>query len=151
MGQCGGASSVSNSLTAATLLGTFRNCGGPAMDFRILGPLEVIEDGRAIGLGAAKQQALLAVLLLHPNEVVSVSRLIDELWGDAPPAPATKVIQGYVSGLRKALGARTIITWAGGYSARVEPDCLDSTRFESLTAAGRRSLPSDPERAVELF
>jgi DNA-binding SARP family transcriptional activator/tetratricopeptide (TPR) repeat protein len=121
------------------------------MDFRILGPLEVIEDGQALALGAAKQQVLLAVLLLHPNEVVSVSRLVDELWGDAPPATATKVVQGYVSGLRKLLGAQTIITGAGGYFVRVEPDCLDVGRFESLAAEGRTFMPSDPARAVELF
>jgi DNA-binding SARP family transcriptional activator/tetratricopeptide (TPR) repeat protein len=121
------------------------------MDFRILGPLEVAADGRALTLGAAKQQVVLAVLLLHPNEIVSASRLIDELWGDAPPATASKVVQGYVSGLRKILGAQTIITGAGGYSARIEPDCLDAARFESLTAEGRAFLPNDPARAVELF
>jgi DNA-binding SARP family transcriptional activator len=85
------------------------------MDLRILGPLEIIEDGHALNLGAAKQQVVLAVLLLHPNEVVSVSRIVDELWGLSPPATATKVVQGYVSGLRKILGAQTIITRPGGY------------------------------------
>jgi hypothetical protein len=83
------------------------------MDFRILGPLEVIEDGQALPLGAAKQQVVLAVLLLHPNEVVSVSRLVDELWGVSPPVTAAKVVQGYVSGLRKMLGPQTIITRSG--------------------------------------
>ena len=75
------------------------------MDFRILGPLEVNDDGQALTLGAAKQQVVLAALLLHPNEVVSMSRLVDEVWGDAPPATAAKVIQGYVASLRKVLGA----------------------------------------------
>ena len=121
------------------------------MDLRILGPLEVLEDGHALNLGAAKQQVVLAVLLLHPNEVVSVSRLVDELWGLSPPATATKVVQGYVSGLRKILGAQTIITRPGGYLARVESDRLDAARFESLAAEGRASLPNDPARAVELF
>jgi len=121
------------------------------MDLRILGPLEVVEDGHALNLGAAKQQVVLAVLLLHPNEVVSVSRLVDELWGLSPPATATKVVQGYVSGLRKILGAHTIITRPGGYLARVESDRLDAARFESLAAEGRASLPNDPARAVELF
>jgi DNA-binding SARP family transcriptional activator/tetratricopeptide (TPR) repeat protein len=121
------------------------------MDFRILGPLEVTKDQQALVLGAAKQQVFLAVLLLHPNEGVSVSRLVDELWGDAPPATAAKVVQGYVSSLRKVLGAQTIITGAGGYFARVEPDCLDAGRFESLAAEGRAFMPNDPARAVELF
>jgi DNA-binding SARP family transcriptional activator/predicted ATPase len=121
------------------------------MDFRILGPLEVARDGHPLTLGAAKQQVVLAVLLLHPNEVVSVSRLIDELWGEAPPASAAKVIQGYVSGLRKILGAETITTEAGGYFARVDSDCLDADRFEHLAADGRAFLSNDPARALELF
>jgi DNA-binding SARP family transcriptional activator/tetratricopeptide (TPR) repeat protein len=121
------------------------------MDFRILGPLEVIVDGYALALGAGKQQAALAVLLLHPNQVVSMSRLVDELWGDAPPATAAKVVQGYISSLRKILGADTIVTKAGGYLARVEPDRLDGSRFESLAAEGRAFLSNDPARAVERF
>lgn len=121
------------------------------MDFRILGPLEVARDGHPLTLGAAKQQGVLAVLLLHPNEVVSGSRLIDELWGETPPASAAKVIQGYVSGLRKILGAETITTGARGYFARVDSDCLDADRFEHLAADGRVFLPNDPARALELF
>lgn len=121
------------------------------MDFRILGPLEVNDDGQALTLGAAKQQVVLAALLLHPNEVVSMSRLVDEVWGDAPPATSAKVIQGYIAGLRKALGADTIITKAGGYLARVEPDRLDASRFESLATKGRAYLSDDPARAVEHF
>jgi DNA-binding SARP family transcriptional activator/class 3 adenylate cyclase/tetratricopeptide (TPR) repeat protein len=121
------------------------------MDFRILGPLEVAKDGQALTLGAAKQQVVLAVLLLHRNELVSVSRLIDELWGEGPPATAAKVVQGYVSGLRKILGAETITTGTGGYFARVDSDCLDADRFELLAADGRAFLPNDPARALELF
>jgi DNA-binding SARP family transcriptional activator len=80
----------------------------------------------------------LLVLLLHPNEVVSVSRLVDELVGPFASATATKVVQGYVSGLRKILGAQTIITRPGGYLARVESDRLDAARFESLAAEDGR-------------
>ena len=83
------------------------------MDFRILGPLAVTAGGRAVELGAAKQQALLGVLLLHPNQAVSATRLVDELWGPAPIASAAKAVQGYVSGLRKALGPDVIATTAG--------------------------------------
>ena len=75
------------------------------MEFRLLGPLEVCEDQRSLALGGAKQRSLLAVLLLHANQVVSAERLIDELWGDEPPATASKSIQVYVSRLRKELGA----------------------------------------------
>ncbi len=79
------------------------------MDYRILGPLEVCDGDRTVGLGGDKQRALLAVLLLHANEVVSADRLIDDLWGERPPASALRTLQAYVSRLRKAFddhGAR---------------------------------------------
>jgi DNA-binding SARP family transcriptional activator len=77
---------------------------GAHLEFRILGPLEVLEDGQQIDVGGAKQRALLAILLLHTNEVVSNDRLVDALWEDAPPETASKALQVYVSQLRKALG-----------------------------------------------
>jgi DNA-binding SARP family transcriptional activator len=119
------------------------------VDFGILGPLQVTSGGRPIDLGAAKQQALLAVLLLHANQAVSSTRLVDELWGPAPVASAAKAVQGYVSGLRKALGAETIETTAGGYLVRVEPDRLDAARFERLAAEGHACLAADPAQAGE--
>lgn len=73
------------------------------MEFRVLGPLEVRDCGRAIPLGGAKQRALLAGLLLHANEVVSRARLTDGLWGDDPPATAAHTIETYVSRLRRVL------------------------------------------------
>src|SRR5918994_7087046 len=73
------------------------------MDFRILGPLEVLDEGRAITLGGSKLRALLALLLLHANETLTTDRLIDELWGERPPANAAKTVQMQVSRLRKAL------------------------------------------------
>ena len=75
------------------------------MDFRILGPLEVLDEGRRVALGGSKQRSLLALLLLHANEWLSADWLIDELWGERPPATASKTLQVHVSGLRKALGA----------------------------------------------
>jgi DNA-binding SARP family transcriptional activator len=74
------------------------------MEFRILGPLVVVFEGREIPLGPLKDRTVLGVLLLHANEVVPRQRLIDELWGEAPPPTAIKAVNGYVSQLRKALG-----------------------------------------------
>ena len=102
------------------------------MEFRILGPLEVIEDGRSIALGGARQRALLAILLTHANGVVSVDRLTDGLWGDRPPRTATNTIQYFVSQLRKLLGADRIATRPPGYLIRVERGELDLDRFERL-------------------
>ena len=91
-----------------------------ATDFRILGPLEVVDNGATIDLGGQKQRALLAMLLLHPNEVVSTDRLIDALWEDDPPAQAQKALQVYVSGLRKVIGPGRIETRAPGYLVRAQ-------------------------------
>jgi DNA-binding SARP family transcriptional activator len=108
------------------------------MEFRILGPLEVAEGGVPVALGAPKQRALLAVLLLHANEVVSAERLVDELWGEAPPARAAKLVQHYVSGLRKVLPAGVLLTRAPGYLLRVEPGQLDLFEFERLLEGAKR-------------
>jgi DNA-binding SARP family transcriptional activator len=106
------------------------------MEFRILGPLEVLENGRQIELGGAKQRALLAILLLHANEVVSTDRLIDALWEDEAPANGRKTLQVYVSQLRKALGKGRVETRPPGYVLRVEGDELDLARFRQLVEAG---------------
>jgi DNA-binding SARP family transcriptional activator/streptogramin lyase len=105
------------------------------MEFRILGPLQVLDGGREVSLGGAKQRALLALLLLQPNRVVSRDRLIDELWETGPPENARTALQVYVSQLRKALGRDRIVTQAPGYLVRVEPGELDLERFEQLTDA----------------
>ena len=102
------------------------------MEFRVLGPLEVNDDGRAIALGGQKQRALLALLLLHANEVVSRDRLIDELWQADPPETARTALQVHISQLRKAVGRERILTQAPGYRAVVEPGELDLERFEQL-------------------
>jgi DNA-binding SARP family transcriptional activator len=106
------------------------------MEFRILGPLDVVEQGRSLQLGGARQRAVLAVLLTRANEVVSSDRLIDELWADEPPRTATNTLQYYVSQLRKILGADRIQTKAPGYLVRVERGELDLERFERLLARG---------------
>ncbi len=76
------------------------------MDYRILGPLQVEDDGRPVPLGGPKQRALLALLVLRENEVVPRERLIEDLWGEGAPETAATALQGYVSALRKALGRR---------------------------------------------
>ena len=102
------------------------------MEFRVLGPLEVLDEGRQLPLGGAKQRALLALLLLQPNRIVSRDRLIDELWEADPPETARTALQVHVSQLRKSLGRDRIVTQAPGYLVRVEPGELDLELFEEL-------------------
>jgi DNA-binding SARP family transcriptional activator len=106
------------------------------VEFRILGPLEVCREGRPIHIGGAKERALLAMLLLHADEPVSVDRLIDELWGDSPPATARKSLQVRVSGLRRALGEDIVFTAGDGYVVRPQPGQFDLQRFEQLLSDG---------------
>ena len=112
------------------------------MDFRLLGPLEVLDNGRSIQLGGPKQRALLAVLLLHANDVVPAERLADEVWGASPPATSAKTVQVYVSRLRKELGADRVVTRAPGYLLRAEPGEVDLARVERLAAAARDAEPA---------
>jgi YVTN family beta-propeller protein len=102
------------------------------MEFRILGALEVRDGNGRIRLGAGKQRALLALLLLHANEVVGTDRLIDLLWGERPPKTARKALQIYVSRLRKSLGPTRIRTHDPGYLLELDVDELDLQRFERL-------------------
>jgi DNA-binding SARP family transcriptional activator len=106
------------------------------MEFRILGPLEVIRDGRPLDLSGRKRRALLLALLLDANRVVSSPRLIDALWEEEPPATAHKALQLYVSQLRKLLGRERLQTKAPGYLLRLEPDELDLARFERMQSEG---------------
>jgi YVTN family beta-propeller protein len=110
------------------------------MEFRVLGSLEVVDHDGPVALGAPKQQALLAVLLLHHGEPVSSDLLIDEIWGEQPPASANKIVQGYVSNLRKVLGDGRLVTHGRGYLLQIEPGETDVDRFEALVAEGRRAL-----------
>ena len=121
------------------------------MDFRILGSLEVLDEGREVALGGAKQRALLAVLLLHANETLSTDRLIEELWGARPPATAAKTVQVHVSRLRKALDSAgdLIETRERGYRLALDPERLDSQRFERLVGEARNELAERrPEQAA---
>ena len=119
---------------------------GPAIEFRVLGPFEVLHAGRALALGSPKQRALLAALVISANRVVSVDRLAEELWGDEPPARAMASLQAYVSRLRRLLqpeGDRrgrsdVVVTQPPGYLLRVDPESIDAVRFERDAVDGIR-------------
>ena len=113
------------------------------MEFRILGPLEVVDDGRIVALDRLRLRALLGFLLLHANEPVSTDRLIDEVWGPQPAKTAPASLQNYISRLRKAIGPDLIVSQPPGYVLRVDPERFDLARFERLTAEARRAEPRD--------
>ncbi len=122
------------------------------LEFRILGPLEVLEGGTQVRLGGAKQRALLALLLIHRREAVSTDLLVDQLWGARPPATAAKSVQVYVSQLRKLLGRDLLVTRGGGYALEADSHAVDADRFAGLAEEGRRALESgEAERAAELL
>jgi DNA-binding SARP family transcriptional activator len=110
------------------------------MEFRILGPLEVIEQDVAQPLGATKQRALLAILLLHRGKLVTAERLADELWGERPPPTASKTLQGYVSRLRKTIGDDVLQTRGRGYVLELPSGQLDLDDSERLASAGHNAL-----------
>jgi DNA-binding SARP family transcriptional activator/ABC-type transport system substrate-binding protein/streptogramin lyase len=120
------------------------------MEFRLLGPLEVREGERVVHVGGAKQRALLAILLLHANEVISRDRLIEEIWGDRQPGTAGPSLDHQVSRLRKALEpAEQLVTRSGGYVLEVEPEQIDARRFEGLLGEGRRAnAAGEPDKAA---
>jgi DNA-binding SARP family transcriptional activator len=119
------------------------------MEFRILGPLEVVEGGHALTLGGSRQRALLALLLTRPNEVVSTGRLIDELWGARAPKTASNALQYHVSQLRKTLApSAAIVTQEPGYLIRVGPTELDLLRFERLVEEAQHELPELASRLL---
>ena len=130
-----------------------------AIEFRLLGPLEVWRGGQQLAVRGAKPRALLAMLLLHAGEAVSTDRLIDALWGERPPPTAANALQAHVAALRRALEpARAnrrangvLATRTPGYLLRVAGDELDIARFERLVGDGRDALPVDPAAAARLF
>jgi DNA-binding SARP family transcriptional activator len=125
------------------------------VEFRILGPLEVVEDGNPVALGTLKERLVLAVLLLHANEFVSRERLIDDLWGPAPPPTARQAVNVYLSKLRKTLGVvgtDPIATASGGYRLLVDPERLDASRMQRLVACAREHVSrGELESAAERF
>jgi YVTN family beta-propeller protein len=116
------------------------------MDFLILGPIEARVNGHPVSLGGPKQRAVLALLVLRANRVVSRDALIDQLWDGAPPPTAATALHGHVAGLRKLLGADVIATRSPGYVLEAEPSQVDLTRFEALRARARDR--ADPQAAA---
>src|SRR6188472_250274 len=110
------------------------------MEFRVLGPFEVLDRDAPVALGAAKERALLAQLLIARGAPVPTDRLIDGLWQGRSPATAVKSVHVYVSRLRKALGDERLVTQAGGYALRLDALELDAARFEERLSEGQRLL-----------
>jgi DNA-binding SARP family transcriptional activator len=123
------------------------------LEFRILGPLEVVGDGGPVTLGGPRQRATLAILLLRANRVVSIDRLADDLYAGAPPVTAVTQVQRQISDLRKALGPGAAIeTRAPGYVIHVDPASFDLARFEQAAGEAARALErGDPAEAADLL
>jgi predicted ATPase/DNA-binding SARP family transcriptional activator len=116
--------------------------------------VEVVDDGgRHLPLRPGQQTALLALLVLRANELVPVEVLVDELWGEAPPATARNMLHNHVAGLRRALRAdgRRLETLGGGYRLNVAEGERDVDRVETFIAGGRAHLETDPDAAASSF
>src|SRR6185503_8703831 len=110
------------------------------MEFRLLGPMEVLHGETPVVLGGLKQRALLARLLVSPNRTVAVDRLVDDLWGEAAPDSATKMVQIFVSQLRKALPDAVLVTRPPGYLVEVDQEAIDVGRFDRLRRTGHAAI-----------
>jgi len=120
------------------------------VEFRILGPLEVVASGESLGLGSPRQRTLLALLLIRAGQVVSCDRLAEDLWDSEPPSSARHTVQAYVHRLRRVLGADAwrLESRPPGYQLKVSAGELDAQRFENLADDGRRALVRDDPRAA---
>ena len=118
------------------------------LDFRLLGPLEVVDGDTPRALGGQKQRALLALLLLNAGKVVSTDRLIDELWAGEPPRTAATSLQNMISALRRLLGREHVVTRAPGYVLDVDPRQVDVGRLEALVEEAKGA---EPERRAALL
>ncbi len=121
------------------------------MEFRVLGPLEVVAGGQPLCLGTPRQRTLLALLLVRAGEVVSCGRLVEDLWDGNPPPTGRHTLQGYAHRLRQMLGrdAWRVQTRPPGYRLKVSAGELDAQRFQDLAGEGRRALVcGDPQVAA---
>jgi WD40 repeat protein/serine/threonine protein kinase len=121
------------------------------MEFRLLGPLEVSEDGRARAIGGPKQRTVLVHLILRANHVVPPERLIEAIWGVDPPPAARSTLRGYLSHLRKALEPGRLDHRSGGYILHADPASIDALRFDALVAEARAVAADDPAAAARGF
>ena len=118
------------------------------IQYRLLGPLEAVDGDTRLALGSRKPRALFARLLLDANRTVPVERLVDDLWGTDRPESAVKMVQIYVSQLRKALPPGVLVTQPPGYLVEVAPDALDLSRFNTMRAEGRAALEAGDATAA---
>src|SRR3954454_2750414 len=127
-----------------------------SMQIQVLGPLEIQVAGKSLELGGVKQRAVLAMLVLNLNGVVSTDVLVEGLWGEKAPASAINTVQVYVSRLRKTLqtatgpdpaGAATVRRRGPGYVLECDPERLDLQRFQRLVREGVQALRPAPARA----
>jgi DNA-binding SARP family transcriptional activator len=112
------------------------------VEFRVLGPLEIVEGGEPLSLGGSTRRALLAYLVLRANRAVPSDELIEAIWNGKPPETAASSLQNHVFRLRRVLGADRLLTRERGYELRVEPGELDLDIVESLVDEGGRLDPA---------
>ena len=110
------------------------------LEFRALGPIEVVRDGQPVDVGKGIERALLAVLVLADGRSVAADEIIEALWGGAPPATAREMVRNYVGRLRSRLGPEVVATTPSGYRLVVAADAVDIARFERLASAGAEAL-----------
>ena len=126
------------------------------MEFRLLGPLEVLARERPVGLGGRQRRTVLAILLVHAGEAVSTDRLIDELWGESPPGAGRKTVQAHIAHLRRVLsqaaeGDEVIAATPAGYVLTTDPETIDSRRFEQLIEEAHRLRSTGPAEALRKY
>ena len=123
------------------------------MEWRVLGPLEVLTDGSPVNLGGRQRRLVLAILLSNSHQSVSTDRVIDEVWGDSPPDSARKTIQAHVAHLRKALNGQSeyLSSSADGYVMTPETGTVDSDRFEAALARAQEVRSAEPARTAALL
>lgn len=121
------------------------------MEFRLLGPVEVEEDGRALSLGGRRQRAVLTHLLLRRGTPVTSDELIEQVWGDAAPAAVRASLHTYVSRLRAELGAQRLAKRSQGYVLHAEPEEVDAVRFEQALALARSRSDEDAGAAAQAY
>lgn len=125
---------------------------GVGLMVRVLGPTRVEHDGEAVSIGGRRQRAVLARLVLAEGNLVTVDRLVDDVWGDDAPAKVVSTLQGYLSLLRRALGDGAVLRREGpGYVLDLDPDQVDARRFERLAREAGQRAPHDPVAALPIL